>query len=350
MLSPSEFRDLVSGRRRGPAAAFWRGLFRAVECPYTLAMRLRNWRYDTGRAPVTRVDVPVVSVGNLSLGGTGKTPMVEWLARWFLARGVRVAVISRGYGAKQGGANDEALELERKLPGIVHLENPDRVAAARRAIDELGCQAILLDDAFQHRRLARDLDIVLLDALEPFGFGHVFPRGTLREPVAGLARAQVVALSRADMAEPAERARIRAEVRRLAPRAAWLELVHAPRCLRSADGGHEPLESLAGQPVAAFCGLGNPAGFRHTLATQGYRVAAFREFADHHAYAPADLASLAAWADRLDVSAVVCTWKDLVKIGVTHLGRRPLWAVAIELEMPAGQPELEAKLGKLIAG
>src|SRR5206468_2100509 len=102
-------------------------------------------------------------VGNLTLGGTGKTPMVEWIGRWLLERGVRVTLISRGYGAADGSRNDEALELEQKLPGVPHLQNPDRVAAARVAVDEFDCQAILLDDGFQHRRLRRDLDIVLLD-------------------------------------------------------------------------------------------------------------------------------------------------------------------------------------------
>ena len=160
-------------------------------------------------------------MGNLSLGGTGKTPMVQWLARWFRERGVRVAVISRGYGAKHGGgANDEALELERKLPGVDHLENPDRVAAVQQAVATFGARLIVLDDAFQHRRMARNLDIVLLDALEPFGFEHVFPRGTLREPISGLARAHVVALSRAELLDSAARREIRQRVKSLAPEAA----------------------------------------------------------------------------------------------------------------------------------
>ena len=134
------------------------------------------------------VEVPVISVGNLTLGGTGKTPMVEWIVRQLQKREKKVGIISRGYGSR-GGPNDEALELAWKLPSVPHVQNPDRVAAARRAIDEFGCDALVLDDAFQHRRIARDLDIVLLDALEPLGYEHVFPRGTLREPIEGLARA-----------------------------------------------------------------------------------------------------------------------------------------------------------------
>ncbi len=201
----AKFYELVSGRRRGVGATLARGALRLAETPYSLAMRWRNRQYDNGTREIERVGAPVVSVGNLTLGGTGKTPMVEWLCRWFRARGVRVTIVSRGYKAGDGATNDEALELEQKLPDVPHVQNPDRVAAARMAIEEFEAQAIVLDDAFQHRRIARDLDIVLLDALAPFGFEHVFPRGMLREPLSGLARAHAVILTRADMATPAER-------------------------------------------------------------------------------------------------------------------------------------------------
>jgi tetraacyldisaccharide 4'-kinase len=318
-----------------------------VEVPYTLAVRWRNWRYDRGAAAVHRASVPVVSVGNLTLGGTGKTPMVAWIARWLRRRGVRVTVISRGYGAAAGAVNDEALELEQDLPDVPHLQNPDRAQAAELAIEELGCELIVLDDAFQHRRIHRDLDVVMLDALEPFGFGHVFPRGTLREPLSGLGRADVVVLSRADLVEPDERARIRERVRRHARESVWAEVAHAPRWLLDSSGAQQPLDSLRGQPVAAFCGIGNPAGFRHTLEQCGYQIASFREFADHQDYDRAHVESLAEWADALDAAAVVCTRKDLVKLQIDRLGRRPLCALAIGLEFLIGQAELKRKLESL---
>jgi tetraacyldisaccharide 4'-kinase len=381
----------VSGRRRGIGSALLRGLLRAAEGPYGWAMRLRNRRYDTGAAVVHRMGVPVVSVGNLTLGGTGKTPMVEWLARWFLDHGVSVGVVSRGYaaralrnatasaakGEKEPRApllNDEARELALRLPGVPHVQNPDRVAAACEAIAEHHCQALVLDDAFQHRRIGRDLDIVLLDAMEPFGFGHVFPRGTLREPLAGLARADIVALSRADMLQAAgdvdtrsgasrltlggagrmlvlpTAADIRRQVERYNPRAAWVELSHAPRSLTAASRAEQTLQSLAGQRVAAFCGIGNPSGFRHTLDQCDYQVADFREFSDHYAYTSRDIESLAAWAESLAVMAVLCTQKDLVKLGIDRLGSRPLWAVSIGLEVLAGREELEARLKAVLPG
>src|SRR3954468_93740 len=243
MFNPSQFRNLVSGRHRGVGPSLTRGLLRAFELPYTLAVDRRNRRYDGGHSQVHRVDVPIISVGNLTLGGTGKTPMVKWLAQRLLAAGARVALVSRGYGAANGKQNDEAIELAEALPGVPHIQNRDRVAAANDAVREHYPKVIILDDGFQHRCLARDLDIVLLDALEPFGFDHVFPRGTLREPLVRLARAHDVCLSRADAIAPAERSAIRKRVSELAPQAAWCELAHAPSKLTNSLGESAPLEA-----------------------------------------------------------------------------------------------------------
>jgi tetraacyldisaccharide 4'-kinase len=189
------------------------------------------------------------------------------------------------------------------------------------------------------------LDIVLIDALEPFGFGHVFPRGTLREPLEGLARADVAVLTRADIVDLAERRRIRAEVERVAPKIVWAECRHAPQKLIAADGSQEPLDVFKGRRVAAFCGIGNPAGFRHTLAECGYNVVAWREYADHFAYAVADVQDLDRWLAGQDVEAVICTHKDLVKVARKELGNRPLRAVLVGLEFLAGQAEMEELLG-----
>jgi len=344
LFGASEFRDLVSGRRRGAGASALRGVLRLAECFYAAIVCWRNRRYDRGTAVAHRVGVPVVSVGNLTLGGTGKTPLVEWLAEWFHTRGVRAAVVSRGYGAEAGEENDEARELRWLLPDVPHVQNADRVAAAQEAIRTFDAQLVVLDDGFQHRRIARDLDIVLLDALEPFGFGHVFPRGTLREPVAGLRRADAVILSRADLLDPAQRADVWRMVRLHAPTAICAEAVHAPRTLISADGQQMPLETIRGQSVAAFCGIGNPAGFRHTLETCGCQIAGFREFPDHHRFTSKDVDLLAEWSHGLGVSAMVCTCKDLVKLRTERIAGRPLWGIRIEMEFQAGQELLESRL------
>jgi tetraacyldisaccharide 4'-kinase len=343
------FRDLVSGRRRGIGAAVLRGLLRLAEVLYTAVVRWRNRRYDRSPTAAQRVGATVVSVGNLTLGGTGKTPLVQWIAEWLQARDVRVAVVSRGYGADEAGkGNDEAWELRWLLPDVPHVENPDRVAAAKEAIRLFNSQVIVLDDALQHRRIARDLDVVLLDALEPFGFGHVFPRGTLREPVEGLRRAGVVVLTRADLLSPKQRDEVWRTVHKHVPTALCAEAIHAPRELLSADGQEMPLELIRGQRVAAFCGIGNPAGFRHTLEACGCTIAGLREFSDHHHYTPTDIDSLVNWSHELGASAVVCTCKDLVKVRSERIGSRPLWAVRVEMQFQMGQESFESRLQELL--
>ena len=222
---------------------------------------------------------------------------------------------------------------------------------------------LVLDDAFQHRRIARDLDIVLLDALEPLGYEHVFPRGTLREPVDGLARADVVAFSRADLLTAEQRRAIRDRVAKLSPQAVWVEIVHAPLALVAAERGkgdacgtptlpdaggtpapQQPLETLRGRRVLAFCGLGNPAGFRHTLDVCGYDVTEFHEFPTIMYTARAIWMPWQRPRQTNEAESLVCTQKDLVKIGVDRLGNRPLWAVRVGIDFLAGQEEFEKQL------
>jgi tetraacyldisaccharide 4'-kinase len=218
------------------------------------------------------------------------------------------------------------------------------------AIEKFGRQLILLDDAFQHRRLHRDLDIVVIDALEPFGYERVFPRGALREPLSGLRRAQAIVLSGADLIPADQRETIRRRVATYAPAAAWVEMRRRARVLLFADGREEDLAALKNADVAAFCGIGNPASFRHTLEGCGCRLLAFREFPDHHNYDRDDIASLTDWAARSKASRIVCTHKDLVKIGETALGPLPLAAVVIAVEILLGEEALEMLLARILAG
>jgi len=344
VLSARTYFEIISGRRKGPGAAFVRGLLWAAEIFYSWIVQMRNRAYDRGRFRTYWVGVPVISVGNLTLGGTGKTPFVIWLASWYRRQGIRVVILSRGYAAMGTGGNDEARHLARILPDVPHYQDPDRVQAARRAIQEDKAELIILDDGFQHRRLHRDLDIVLLDALEPFGYGHVFPRGTLREPFEELRRADVVVLSRANFIQADAREEIRERVQRCVPQALWTEIAHRPQQLINAAGKEEQISLFRRQPVAAFCGIGNPLAFRLTLEECGYRVIAFWEFPDHYAYGPRDLERLSEWANRFDVKAVLCTPKDLVKIPQEYLGDRPLWALMTKVEFLKGQEALEERL------
>jgi tetraacyldisaccharide 4'-kinase len=195
--------------------------------------------------------------------------------------------------------------------------------------------------------LARDLDLVLLDASEPFGFEYVLPRGTLREPIAGLRRAQAIALSRADMIDQPQREAIRRRALAICPHAAWCEVEHRPARLIDSAGTCYPLADATEKPVAAFCGIGNPAGFRHTLASLDCDVAAWREFPDHHGYSRDDVTQLAEWTRQAGVATVLCTRKDLVKLRTTRLGDAALRAVDITLQFLCGQEALDTLLAPL---
>ena len=348
MFGEMEIRDILIGRRRGLFPAAVRTILACLEPGYALAVAWRNRRFDRQRALVHRVAVPVISVGNLTVGGTGKTPMVAWLARWFRQRGLRVALVSRGYRAEAGARNDEALELERQLPDVPHLLNADRVAAARTAIEEFETELIILDDAFQHRRIARDLDIVLIDALDPFGSSHLLPRGLLREPLSSLKRADMVVLTRRDLVPPEERQRVREELARFLPTACWAEAVHRPQSLLTWPDSVRALDALANAPVAGFCGIGNSEGFRQTLMSSGMQLLGFRPFPDHHAYGRKDLDSLSEWAVRIGAAALVCTQKDLVKIQVSQLNQVPLYGLLAGMEIVMGRELIESALLHLL--
>jgi tetraacyldisaccharide 4'-kinase len=315
--------------------------------PYAVAVWSRNRRYDRPDAPVIRVEQPVVSVGNLTLGGTGKTPVVEWVARWYRKRDKRVCLLSRGYG-QTDRLNDEGLLLDQNLPDVPHLQDRERVALARIAIDELDAEVLVLDDGFQHRRLARDLDLVLIDALDPFGGGHLFPRGLLREPVGSLARAGLVILSRADLVGPSRRSEIVREAERRAGRLAWIEARQAPQSLVDAQGAETALDTLERLPCIAFCGLGNPEGFRNTLLAMGVNLVQFRVFPDHHAYSRRDVADLEGWVAQHQPALVLTTQKDLVKLRLGELGGVRLLALRIAFEPLTGVAELENALATLL--
>jgi tetraacyldisaccharide 4'-kinase len=338
------YHKLITGRRRGPWAALQRGGLRVVSVPYGWAVRVRNWLYDRGWKRSFAAGVPVVSVGNLTLGGTGKTPCVEYVARWYRQHDLRVAVLSRGYGSKQG-PNDEALVLEENLPDVPHLQDTDRVTLARIAIEELESEVLVLDDGFQHRRLRRDLDLVLLDATVPWGHGYLFPRGLLREPPSSLRRAGLVVLTRCDQVEPAVVAGIRERVARLKVQAGVIETSHRPVEWVNADRAAMALDTFAHRPLAAFCGIGNPEAFRRTLLDLGGNVVAIRTFPDHHAYTRNDVDELRTWARQQATDCVVVTTqKDLVKLRLNRLGERELWALRIGLHVLSGQDLLDRRL------
>lgn len=326
-----------------------RGGLWVASIPYQLVVNCRNKAYQLGLLRTYRAGVPVISVGNITAGGTGKTPACAAIAKWLRRRGLRVAILSRGYGALADGLNDEARELDILLPDVPHLQAPDRIETARIAVEELEMQVLLLDDGFQHRRLARDLDIVLLDATNPFGWGHLLPRGLLREPLKGLRRADLVIVTRSDQVTTQDLANLRTKVQRVNPKAGWVEAIHAPVCWRNSSGQELPLNHFAGKPTLALSGIGNPRAFLKTIEGLAGTIVDQIQFPDHHPYSPMDVQGILERISQCSVppQAVLCTGKDLAKLSSDQLGSIPLWALEIELKVVSGEEVFEEYLDRI---
>ncbi|MEM7811151.1 MAG: tetraacyldisaccharide 4'-kinase [Planctomycetota bacterium] len=333
-------REIASGRRRGPVASLARGLLRAASAPYGAVAAKVAREYDAGRRETFAAAVPVISVGNLTAGGTGKTPVTAHFANLLYRLGRRVAIVSRGYKPLPGdpaGRNDEALVLEALASHAVLIINRDRVAGATRAVEDFRADVVLLDDGFQHRRLRRDLDVVLLDATEPFGFDRLLPAGRLREPVTALRRADLAVITRAESVDEGVLADIRRRVAEIAPG------------LSTAAVAFEPSWASEEKPhgrIGAFCGLGNPDGFLATLQRLGVTPTVFEAFPDHHRYGPADLSRLVVLAERHRLDAWACTRKDAVKLDRTEppFDRAPLAVVDQSVRFVDGAADTAAML------
>ncbi|MEZ6137803.1 MAG: tetraacyldisaccharide 4'-kinase [Pirellulaceae bacterium] len=344
-----DIRDLFTARQPTFGQRLARGCLRGLSIPYRAVMVGRNLAFDWRVFRSHRSALPVISVGNLSVGGTGKSPAVAWIARWLRERGIRVAILSRGYGQLDSGQNDEALELELQLPDVPHLQHWDRVASAKLAEEELEMQTLLLDDGFQHRRMSRDLDIVLLDATDPPCARRLLPGGLLREPMSALRRAHLVMLTRADQVAESTLAKLRHKIALSNPHVPIVHCRHRPDHLLSFPKSQLPLSDLVGKRVLAFCAIGNPRSFFQGLGELGVTLVDQRTWPDHHAYTAEDVAAIELWGQtQPEAELLVCTVKDWVKLQTPQIGRLPLLALAIELKMISGQADLEVALEQIV--
>ncbi len=335
-INEAAFRDLISGKTRGWIPALARCVLWGASVPYGWAAMIRSGLYDRGLLPICRVGVPVISVGNLTAGGTGKTPIAALLCQRLAHLGCRPALISRGYRAAADGSNDEKRVLELLVPGTPHMQQPDRVAAARKLLDMQPGQSpdvIVMDDGFQHRRLHRDLNLLLIDATCPFGFGAMLPRGLLREPLSALCRADAVLLTRANLVTEVELQRIRQRLLEIAPALndRILCVSFVPHGFRDAAGNRRTLNEFQGQPIFLMTAIGNPEAFRATCLQAGLSVAGQRWFPDHHHYTLTDLTAVQEEAQAKQAVSVVTTLKDLVKI---REGSGRFLALDIEATLP----------------
>ncbi len=340
--------DIMSGRRRGLAAGLLRGTLAAASLPYRAAMRCRRAVYNAGllssRAAGNSRAVPVISVGNITTGGTGKTPMVAHIVALLKAQGGQVGILTRGYKA-QAGRSDEA-ELLRELCGVNVVVNPDRVAGAKAAI-AAGADVLVMDDGFQHRRLRRNLDIVLIDALNPFGFGHCLPRGLLREGLSALRDADVLVITHADLVPPSQIAQLRAQLADLSDRADIFTAAHVPSQFLDEHGQGQPLASLSGKKVFAFCGLGNPESFYRLLQELKLLFVSHLSLSDHSAYTSTEVTDLNSLASSAGAELLLTTQKDAVKLK-DQMFALPLWQLAVEMKITDDPAKFGQRLVKCL--
>ncbi|MEM9410745.1 MAG: tetraacyldisaccharide 4'-kinase [Planctomycetota bacterium] len=308
---------------------------------YSLIIGCRNWAYDRQWIKSMPVVAPVISIGNLTVGGTGKTPIVIQLAK-SLRNQYSIAIVSRGYGRNQNRLNDEGREIQQKIPWVVQVQNPDRVQASQSAIELLSeketsdSPLILLDDGFQHRRLSRDLDILVIDSTNPFGLEYLIPRGLLREPKTAISRANFAIITRCEQSHPSTISNIEAEVLR------HNRSIKIYRSRTTVVGYNDGLnnfytqEFLKGKKLLAFCGIGNPKAFFQTLARENLQVVEHLIFPDHHNFQSDDLDHIHASAKTKKCDAIVCTQKDLVKLTIPP---HQIPIVALEIGTQIGQQE-----------
>ena len=330
-MNESGFRNLVNGQTKGGPASSLRMALSIASLGYGLAIRIRNDLFERGWKSIHRAAVPVISVGNLTTGGTGKTPLVAMVCHLLQRSDLRPGIVSRGYRSVDGTANDEKLVLNLLCPGVPHAQNPDRAAAANSLTSSERVDAIVMDDGFQHRRLHRELDIVLIDATNPFGYGNLLPRGLLREPLSSLRRADVAIITRSDLVGEQVLAEISSSILAAAPQLSdhILHVVFKPTSLRNPDGTMMPLSDVATRRVYLMAGIGNPDAFQVTADRAGMRVVGTSWFPDHHHYSSDDLHQVQQKARASNEALIVTTLKDLVKLPTGCLNVHALEIAAV---------------------
>ena len=340
----------TSSRALDVAGAGYRGLLGA-----------REWLYARGVLKCRALGVPVVSIGNVTVGGTGKTPAVELAVRTLMERDHRPAVLSRGYGRRSGGirvvadgtsirldaheGGDEPFLLARRLPGVPVIVGPNRYAAGRQAVDRFGVSAIVVDDGFQHRTLVKDLEIVMVRARAPWGNGRLLPGGPLREPLAALGRADLIVVT--GIGGPDDGAEVAAATRVHAPGVPLVTARHVlTECWQAGTMAYLGPDALRGLKLFGFAGIGSPEGFRQTLADAGAIEAGFARFADHHWYTHDDLAALEQRAAAASATGLVTTEKDWTRLRQLPPPAIPLYVLAIRLALVSGSAHWQAAFAR----
>ena len=355
----------------GPVRALLALLY-GLSCIFRFVVAVRYWFYDIGVLRRFPLGVQVISIGNVTAGGTGKTPVTEKFARELTAAGRKVAILSRGYRRKEAPwwqrtftqviepplvvsdgrhvlldaatGGDEPYMLASNLPGVCVLVDRNRVKAGRWAIRCFGCDTLILDDGFQYQRLKHSLEVVLVDKTNPFGNGHMLPRGVLREPASHISRADVIFLTKSD----GNTSEVVEKIREYNTKAEIIECRHAPRILKDVWSREElPLDWLKGKTLATLSGIAVPQGFEDSLRKLGARVVWCERYADHHRYDSSEIIYALNRTADLGAEALITTEKDAVRFPRLETTPVPCYYLRVDIEVLKGEENFTAAVRKI---
>jgi tetraacyldisaccharide 4'-kinase len=372
------FLEVVFEERRDFKAGLTRGILFGGSKLFQVAVKIRRWLYNVRILRDKTLGVQVIAIGNLTVGGTGKTPVVEKFARELRDAGRNVAILSRGYRSRPAPlhlkilnkiflredqtpprivsdgksllldsdtAGDEPYMLASNLRDVVVLVDKDRVKSGRYAIEKFGCDTLLLDDGFQYWHLrGRRHDVVLIDRQQPFGNEHLLPRGTLREPPSHLARAHTIFITKSD----GDTAALRERIHKLNPTAPVIECVHHPLYFEDVfSGERKGLDFLAGKKVASLSGIAQPESFEQSLVKIGGELVYSKRFADHHRFSQQEILNTINRAKKRQAEIIVTTQKDAVRFPKIDRRDLPFYFMRVEIKIVAGATDFQDCVSKI---
>ena len=369
--------DVIYDRRQGKAAEWYAAFLNMLSYIYSFAVRLRLYLYEHRIFRNKPLGCLVVVVGNLTVGGTGKTPIVEKFARTLTERGRKVAILSRGYKSKREPlikkfwrelthgeeappkvvsdgktvlldsevAGDEPYMLARNLPGVVVICDKNRVKAGSFAIRRYGCDTLILDDGFQYLPLKGRLNLLLVDKTNPFGNQYLLPRGILREPIKHISRASYIFLTKSDGVQDDALLEL---IREHNPAAEIIECAHQPQFLQSIDDGkRHSLDILKGAHIAAFSGIASPESFENMLRSFGAEIRYNHRFLDHHRFTRSEIKHLYQEAANSKLDMIVTTEKDAVRLFEDIKPKLPIYFLRLEIDILSGEEDFEAATARI---
>jgi tetraacyldisaccharide 4'-kinase len=364
--------EVIFEQRRGKRAAVVRGLLLSLSKAFLLAVKSRQFLYNFRILRDRTLGVQVIAIGNLTVGGTGKTPVVEKFARELKDQGRTVAILSRGYRSKpppltrrvmnkllfredttpprvvsdgrsllldSETAGDEPYMLASNLKDVIVLVDKDRVKSGRYAIEKFGCDTLLLDDGFQYWRLrGRRMDVVLIDCQQPFGNEHLLPRGTLREPPSHLGRANTVFITKSE----GDLSDLRKRIAAFNPAARIVECVHHPLYFEDVfTGDRFGLDVLQGKQIATLSGIAQPESFERSLTTLGAEMVYSRRFADHHRFSQQEILNVINRSKKKQAEVIITTQKDAVRFPKIDRRDLPIYFMRVEIKIISGAKDFQ---------